>query len=402
MTPPREARRPIAKTKDASGRESYAKEKLAWLQQVACDPQARNEVHLAVVLALKHLRNSDGRCDPGDKTLASDLHAHEREVRRWRTVLIEAGWLKYERRTAGMGRHERANHVLIFDPQQPLDHRTDLSGDCADRRTNFARPPDSRNSEVVDSTAGDVPNQDLNQVRIQESHAKTQIEYRKTTGNAAAIANERAARIAKNMATEDEQRRDCAVLCSAKLLRGYSNAQAGDALGFAEAIEDMFARFPVHIQKEAVRILPVEHPKWMPQPGEVFHVCERLAGEEFRQQRRETQLKQQLEARRADEAAGLPYLRPKAITGTVAAPPSTPSNAEHEARDSLVRAIWRDVADGKIEEAEAQRRIDALAAPRAHSAIAAARSDPDLMNMVQAGGQFCDSRKRDHFEHDVV
>jgi hypothetical protein len=53
----------------------------------------------------------------------------------------------------------------------------------------------------------------------------------------------------KNMATEDEQRRDCAVLCSAKLLRGYSNAQAGDALGFAEAIEDMFARFPVHSKR---------------------------------------------------------------------------------------------------------------------------------------------------------
>lgn len=145
---------------------------------------------------------------------------------------------------------------------------------------------------------------------------------------------------------EAERRRDYAVVATAKLLRGYSNAQAADPLGFAEAIEDMLARFPTHIQKEAVRILPIEFPKWMPQAGEVYHVCERIAGEEFRRERRETQIREQLEARRADEAAGLPYLSRKAITSPAAAPPQAhkkPCDDEHEARDSLVRAVWRAV-----------------------------------------------------------
>jgi hypothetical protein len=175
------------------------------------------------------------------------------------------------------------------------------------------------------------------------------------------------------------------VLCTAKLSRGYSNAQAGDALGFAEAIEDMFARFPVHIQKEAVRVLPIEHPKWMPQPGEVYHVCGRLAAEEFRRQRRETQIKQQLEARRADEAAGLPYLRPKAITGPVQTPPvapAKPSDEQHEARDSQVRAVWRDFADGKIDEAEAERRIEAI---KANSFLPTRARDGLMLDRTQTG-----------------
>jgi hypothetical protein len=167
----------------------------------------------------------------------------------------------------------------------------------------------------------------------------------------------------ENTAFREEERRDCAVVVAHRLLGGYSNAQAADALVFAEAIEDMFAKFPVHIQKEALRVLPIEFPKWMPQPGEVYHVCERIAAEEYRRQRRERQIRETLAARRADEAAGLTYHRPKSITGTVAAPPALPgksSDLEHEARDNLIRAVWRDVVDGKIDEAEAQRRIDAL------------------------------------------
>jgi hypothetical protein len=174
----------------------------------------------------------------------------------------------------------------------------------------------------------------------------------------------------KNTAmTEEEQRCDCATLCATKLAGSYWNAKANDAIGFAEALEDMFARFAVHIQKQALRELPTLYPTWLPQPGEVFQVCERIAAEDFRRQRREKQLKEQLEARRADEAAGLPYLREKAIAGPIG-PPLTGtvlpaaklSDEEQEARDAQVRAIWRDVADGKIDDAEAELRINAVKA----------------------------------------
>jgi hypothetical protein len=187
----------------------------------------------------------------------------------------------------------------------------------------------------------------------------------------------------KNTAFENEERRrDCAVLSTEKLVRGYSNAQAGDAFGFAEAIEDMFARFEPHIQVTAIHVLRIEFPKWMPQPGEVYHVCDRLAAEEFRRQRRETQIKQQLEARRADETAGLPYLRPKAIAGPAAAPvdgvvlpPAKPSDEGHEARDSQIRPIWRLVAEGRITEEEAEQRIRAI---KTNSPIAPSRSAAEL------------------------
>jgi hypothetical protein len=168
------------------------------------------------------------------------------------------------------------------------------------------------------------------------------------------------------VATEQEQRRDCAVLCTTRLAAHYWNAKAADPLGFAEAVEDMFARFPIHVQKQALRELPTLYPTWLPQAGEVYQVCERIAQAEWRRQQREANIKAQLEARRADEAAGLPYLRPRAITGPApAAPPlpRKPSDAEHEARDSLVRPIWREVADGVIDETEAQRRIDELPKP---------------------------------------
>jgi hypothetical protein len=161
--------------------------------------------------------------------------------------------------------------------------------------------------------------------------------------------------------TEADQRRDCAALCATKLAANYWNAKAADPLGFAEAIQDMFARFPVHVQKQALRELPTLYPTWLPQAGEVFQVCERIAAEEFRRHRRETQLKEQLEARQAE--ARLPYLRPKAITGPVTAPPpalAKLSDEQHEARDSQVRAVWRACADGAIDEAEAQRRIEAI------------------------------------------
>ena len=166
--------------------------------------------------------------------------------------------------------------------------------------------------------------------------------------------------------SEEEQRRDCAVLCTAKLTANYWNAKAADALGFAEAVEDMFARFPIQVQKQALRELPTLYPTWLPQAGEVFQVCERMAQAEYRRQQREENIRKQLEARRADEAAKLPYLQPKAITGPVQAPPAAhvkPFDEEHEARDSLVRAIWRDVADGKIDEVQAERRIEALGSP---------------------------------------
>jgi hypothetical protein len=170
----------------------------------------------------------------------------------------------------------------------------------------------------------------------------------------------------ENTATEQEQRHDCAVLCTARLAANYWNSKAADPLGFAEAVAGMFARFPVHIQMQALTELPKLYPTWLPQAGEVYQVCEGIAQAEWRRQQRESNIKAQLEARRADEAAGLLYLRPKAITGPapVAPPlPRKPSDTEHEARDSLVRAIWREVADGAIDETEAQRRIDALPRP---------------------------------------
>jgi hypothetical protein len=165
---------------------------------------------------------------------------------------------------------------------------------------------------------------------------------------------------------DEEEQRDYAVVVAHRLLGGYSNAQAADASVFAEAIEDMFAKFPIHIQKEALQALRREHPRWMPQPGEVYAICNRLQAEEFDRKRWGALVKQQLEARRADEAARLPYLRPKAIVGPVAPPPRMPrkpSDEEYEGRDSQVRAIWRDVADGKIDEVKAERRIEALGSP---------------------------------------
>jgi hypothetical protein len=172
----------------------------------------------------------------------------------------------------------------------------------------------------------------------------------------------------KNTAmTEAEQRRDCAVLCATKLTKNYWNAKAADPLGFAEAVEDMFSRFPVEVQKQALRELPTLYPTWLPQAGEVFQVCERIAAEEFRRQRRETQIKEQIEARRADEALCLPYLQPKAIAGPPVAPPPEPprkpSDEEHNARSEQGKAIWAEWHAGKIDDAEAQRRFEASNLP---------------------------------------
>jgi hypothetical protein len=161
---------------------------------------------------------------------------------------------------------------------------------------------------------------------------------------------------------EERKRRDCAVVVAHKLLGGYSNAQAGDAVVFAEAVEDMLAKFPINIQKEALTRLRIEHPKWMPQPGEVYAVCERIAAEDFRRQRRETQIREQLEERRKADALGLTCY-PKAIAGPVAPPPRPPpkpSDEQREACDSQVRGVWREFADGKIDEVEAERRIEVI------------------------------------------
>jgi hypothetical protein len=181
-----QTRRPIEKTKDAKGRESYAKEKLAWLMQVARDPAARHALPLAAELALERFNNANGTCNPGDKTLASDLNTTEKTIRRWRDALIEAGYLVLQPRTKGTPRTGTATHVLL------IDHRTTLSGGQAYHRTTLSRPPDTQNSQVIEPTGEPVPNQDLNQI-LREDHAKTQIPCRQTTGNAAAAASARAA-----------------------------------------------------------------------------------------------------------------------------------------------------------------------------------------------------------------
>ncbi len=117
QTPARK-RRPIERAEDSHGRKSYAKEKLAWLSQVARDPAARNGLPLAVVLALDHLNNSDAQCDPGDARLAAELNTTQRTIIRWRNDLKEAGYLGSEKRGAGMPRHLTANHVLLIDPEE--------------------------------------------------------------------------------------------------------------------------------------------------------------------------------------------------------------------------------------------------------------------------------------------
>jgi len=155
-----------------------------------------------------------------------------------------------------------------------------------------------------------------------------------------------------------------------------------------EAIEDTereiwYVQFRL---KNLASMVPRERTVWIEKDRDLalWREVEALAGHSFptdarggwelpwrlvevcRREQREANIRAELAGRRADEAAGPPNPRPKAITGAVAAPPLSPSkprDAEHEALDSLVRAVWRDVADGKIGEEEAQRRIEALARP---------------------------------------
>jgi hypothetical protein len=87
----KESGRPIEPIEDSSGRETYVKEKLAWLQQVACDPRARLGLPLATVLTLRYLGNFDGQCNPGDKILTAGLEIEQRQLTRWRRTLIDAG-----------------------------------------------------------------------------------------------------------------------------------------------------------------------------------------------------------------------------------------------------------------------------------------------------------------------
>jgi hypothetical protein len=122
----------------------------------------------------------------------------------------------------------------------------------------------------------------------------------------------------------------------------------------------MFAKFDPHIQVAAIDRLRIEHLKWMPQPGEVYAVCNRLQAEEFDRRRWDRLVSEQLEDRRRADQLGLPCQRPMAIADPAPAPPPPRPDVEDDARRSQVCAVYAEWGAGKLTDAEAERRIDAI------------------------------------------
>lgn len=97
---------------------SFAREKFRWLLAVAQDPAAEYGARLAIQLAIEHLNNNTGRCDPGDDALAKSLRTNTKKIQRMRAVLIKAGHLKYELDPAGRRQGRHSNHVPLLGADQ--------------------------------------------------------------------------------------------------------------------------------------------------------------------------------------------------------------------------------------------------------------------------------------------
>jgi hypothetical protein len=197
-------RRPIQKTRDKSGRESYANEKLEWLLQVARDPAAEYGARLAIVLAVAHLKNDTGVCIPGDDKLAAAIGMSTKTVQRMRNLLIERKHLKHELCQTGRPRDEsKSTYTLLLDPPttsgQHAVHQSDpTSGQISpDLWTEKARPLDNKKCQVIDPSSKSVPNQGNqgNQEGRRHHH------HEKTANRKAPalvdLLNERAAAVAK-------------------------------------------------------------------------------------------------------------------------------------------------------------------------------------------------------------
>ena len=199
----RDARRPIAKTREKSGRESYTAEKLAWLVQVAQDPKAEYGLPLAVGLAITHVNRDTGKCNPGDEALAENLRRSTKTIQRMRKVLIGRGHLLYEFSKTGQRRDGKSTHTLLIEAPptggQHAVHQSDPTGGqiSADWWTDSARLVDSEKRQVIDPANKSFPNQEepvLNQGR-EHHHAKNP--NRKAARTLADVVNDKAAAVAR-------------------------------------------------------------------------------------------------------------------------------------------------------------------------------------------------------------
>jgi hypothetical protein len=183
---------------------SYAKPKLDWLVAVGRDSAAEYGLPLAIELAVTHLNNKSGKCNPGDEVLAANLGRSTKTIQRMRGVLVRTGHLRHDLNRAGAHLGHNADHVLLAPPS--LDTR--VSGDTPPLLDSFEaitgqiHPPslDSQKCQVIDPASGFRPNQEEpdseNQMRKQQD-AKAQTRYRETTGNPAAVQRIKASAVAR-------------------------------------------------------------------------------------------------------------------------------------------------------------------------------------------------------------